>query len=342
MQLGKTAASTCMSEMEIIRATSYHRRDFDLAVTRTNPDDHNRVRSSLLRTARATSSTSTLGNLQSLPLEIIYKICYLLDIRSLFNFRHVSRRAQQIVRGTRGYELVITHALEALCVTVRTNIAPWFTLTDLFTVLCTRDCHLCGSFGGFLFLPLFTRCCFSCIREDSLPSILLYSIVKKRVKMSSVPTVKSLPGAYSMEEIVRKRRVQIAATEFVSRLSLYKEDEITQATPRGRALLCYMVTTSLPYLDTESGGIQNGICCGGCQIALERDLASSRVKSNACVLRDKVYSYDEFTQHFRECPDAQNLWKLRNQGVDITNLSEFVRRGGHFKERDIIMSFNSK
>jgi hypothetical protein len=339
MESGKTATSTYKSEMEVIRVTSYHRRDFDLAVARINPHDHSQVRSSLLRIIRAT--TSTLGNLQSLPLEIVYEICYLLDIQSLFNFRHVNRRAQQIVRGTRGYKSTITHALETLCVITRTGIASWFTLPDLFEVLCTKDCHLCGSFGGYIFLPMFIRCCFSCIREGSLPSV--SPIVKKRVKMSLGPTVKSLPGTYSMDEIPRKRRMQIVPTGFVSRSSLREEDEMTRVTqPKGRALLRYMVTTSLPYLDIESGGIQNGVCCSGCQIALEKDLGSSRVQPNSCVLRDKVYSYDEFIEHFQECREAQNLWKLRNQGVDITNLSEFVRRGGHFKNRDVIMSFNSK
>jgi hypothetical protein len=90
MELGKTAASTFKSEMEVIRVTLYHRRDFDLAVARTKPDDHNQVRSPLLRTVCA---TSTLGDLETLPLEIIYEICYLLDIWSLFNFRHINRRA---------------------------------------------------------------------------------------------------------------------------------------------------------------------------------------------------------------------------------------------------------
>jgi hypothetical protein len=112
--------------------------------------------------------------------------------------------------------------------------------------------------------------------------------------------------------------------------------------PKGGALLRYMVTTSLPYLDIESGGTQIGVCCSGCQIALEKDLGSSRVQSNACVLRDKVYSYDEFIEHLRECRGARNLWKLRSEGVDITDISEFVKRGGHFKSRDVIMSFNSE
>ncbi|KAF3028383.1 hypothetical protein E8E15_004270 [Penicillium rubens] len=148
--------------MEVIRVTSYHRRDFDLAVARINPHDHSQVRSSLLRIIRAT--TSTLGNLQSLPLEIVYEICYLLDIRSLFNFRHVNRRAQQIVRGTRGYESAITHALETLCVITRTGIASWFTLPDLFEAPPTTSAlalSLLTSLGGII----------GYTRTGSIPSI---------------------------------------------------------------------------------------------------------------------------------------------------------------------------
>ena len=146
-----------------------------------------------------------------------------------------------------------------------------------------------------------------------------------------------------MGEVLRKRRTQIVRivrTEFVGRLSVCEEDEMTQS--KGTALLRYMVTTSLPYLDIESRGIQNGICCSGCQLALEKALRSSQVQSKACALRDKVYSYAEFMEHFRECREAQTLWKLKNQGVDITHLSGFVRHGGCFKKRDVIMSFKSK
>lgn len=146
-----------------------------------------------------------------------------------------------------------------------------------------------------------------------------------------------------MDEIVRKKRIQIIPAEYVSRYSMREIDERTQVTQsKETVLLRYMVTTSLPYLDIESGGIQNGVCCSGCQIALEKALGSSRIQSNACALRDKVYSYDEFMEHFLECCEAQNLWKLSHQGVDIAKISEFVRRGGCFKKRDVIMSFNSK
>jgi hypothetical protein len=217
---------------------------------------HDRVRTSLLRTILGTPSN--LGNLQPLPLEVVYEICSLLDIRSVFNFRHVNRRALQIVRATYGYEEVILHASLALCVLLRTNIASWFTISDLFKTRCTRDCHLCGSFGGFIFLPSFMRCCFSCIRQNNLPPVLPASVVKRHFKLSPrhlyslVPTVATLPGTYSKEGIVEKKRLQIKPTDFVSRLFSRREGRMTGEPRQTKTpLLNYTVTTSLPYLDAE-------------------------------------------------------------------------------------------
>jgi len=49
MESGETAAPSDMAEsvnkLEIIRIASYHRRDFDLAVVRTDPRNHEKVRS---------------------------------------------------------------------------------------------------------------------------------------------------------------------------------------------------------------------------------------------------------------------------------------------------------
>ncbi|KAK9239575.1 hypothetical protein V1525DRAFT_28207 [Lipomyces kononenkoae] len=87
-----------------------------------------------------------------------------MDIESVFNFCQINLRARQMVCAVRGYQTTINHALAAICATLRTKIAKWFTLHELFDVLCTRDCHLCGGFGGFIFLPLFMRCCLPCVQ----------------------------------------------------------------------------------------------------------------------------------------------------------------------------------
>lgn len=270
------------------------------------------MRSSLLRTILATSST--LGNLQVLPIEIVYDIRSLLDIQFLFNFCHVNRCALQIVRKIRGYEATITHALGAQYVILKTNIASLFTISGFFGTLCTKDCHLCRFFGGFIFLPSFIGCCFSCIRYDHLPYVLPLSAMKKRFKLSPsglyslVPTETTLPGTYSFDAIVRNKRTQIMPTELAGRLCSSKGDKSTGVTrPKGTRLLGHMVTTSLPYLDIESGVIQNGICCSGCQIWLERSdgaRSSSFPSANPYTLRHKVYSYNEFMEHFLECREA--------------------------------------
>ncbi|OJJ32238.1 hypothetical protein ASPWEDRAFT_61976 [Aspergillus wentii DTO 134E9] len=297
---------------EIIHMASYHRRDFDLAVINVDTHDDEQIRDSILEPVRAPSAT--LGSLECLPLEVVHKICHLLDLNSLFKLRQVNIRAHQIISTMRGYRA-----------------------TGLFKLLCIRDCHLCGSFGGFLFLPLHMRCCFSCVENDTQLRVIALADAKKWFKptktvLYSIPMLKSIPGIYSMDERSRKKRMWILAAKHITK---------TLASHGGEApILRYMATTALPYLNMASNSVQYGVCCSGCQIALEEALRYSRVDENACALRDKVYSHDGFLGHFRQCPKAQDLWRMSQEGKDTTRISEFVRRRGDFKKRDVVMYFD--
>ena len=66
MESGKAAAPLSETEnldsIEIIRVALYHRRVFDLAVARTNPRDHEKVRSSLLRPIPETKYTPMMNS----------------------------------------------------------------------------------------------------------------------------------------------------------------------------------------------------------------------------------------------------------------------------------------
>ncbi|KAI9934808.1 hypothetical protein MW887_000425 [Aspergillus wentii] len=79
---------------------SYHRRDFDLAVINVDTHDDEQIRDSILEPVRAPSAT--LGSLECLPLEVVHKICHLLDLNSLFKLRQVNIRAHQIISTMRG------------------------------------------------------------------------------------------------------------------------------------------------------------------------------------------------------------------------------------------------
>ncbi|KAJ5898974.1 hypothetical protein N7495_003718 [Penicillium taxi] len=337
-----------LDEVEIIRTTSYHRRDWDqaVAIPSTNPYDHHEVRSLLLQNIHTTDSS--LGNLQFLPREIVTDICSRLDIRSLMNFRHVNRCARQIARETRRYEAVVTHASKALCVALSTNVAAWFTMSDIFKALCTKNCDFCGGFGGFLFLPSFPslmRCCFACIRRDRLPILLHFAVMKKRLRFSPgclispsqgflhrpKPAVRTLPGIYSMTRNVRNKGFYVIPELFLNLEYLREEDYGAVVAPSNNSeLIRYMVTTPFPYLDIRSGSTQNGISCCGCQVSVEKGLHLRNVPSDTFTMRDKVYSHEEFMEHFRGCEEAQRIWKLSKEGFEITTLSKWISRGGCF------------
>ncbi|KAL4940565.1 hypothetical protein BDV06DRAFT_223939 [Aspergillus oleicola] len=293
----------------ILRVASYHRRDFDLAVARVNPADE-RVRNSLLRPSPI--ATATLGNLSSLPLEILWEIFRYLDIVSLLNVRHVNKRAAHVVCGIPHYRVVVEHALDTLCVVLRTKIAPYFTFCDLQRILYMKNCLLCDSFGGFVFLPSLTRCCFSCA-ESALEFRIITSpdlkrFFKQTFKQVSklVPVLKSLPGMYSRGEALRKRSIQL--------LSLQQAADALKKQPAGdihmfkeAPLVSYMATAAMPYVEKATGVVEHGVACAGCRAAIEDpDVMSTE---ELFMLHDKLYSRVEFLRHFKECKWAKELWQ---------------------------------
>lgn len=103
------------------------------------------------------------------------------------------------------------------------------------------------------------------------------------------------------------------------------------------SILRFTAGTSLPYLDPTNGSVQRGICCTGCQIAVEEDTRSNW--DVAWALRDRIYSHAGFIEHFPRCPEAQSLWRLSREGQIAVKVPESVRREGFFNERDVVMSF---
>ncbi|PYH75149.1 F-box protein [Aspergillus vadensis CBS 113365] len=329
--------------------------DFIQSVIHINRRAQKSVRSTITQPFKAPSTS--LGRLEHLHLELIHEICLYLDIETLFRFRQVSRRAQQIVSTSRFYRETTTHALDALCALLRTKAASQFTLTELFTALCTRDCLLCNSsFGGFLFLPTLLRCCFSCVQKDRLPRLVPYAdarwYISSKCKtasktyrlLNSLSILRTIPGIYSMQEVSSKGRRQLVTMDDLVRVVGSRptsDEEATWTAARSYANLPFMATTTLPYLDRASGRIEHGVCCTGCQVSLEEGLTKGmHFGADGLVLRDRVYSHEGFIGHFRECLKAQEVWKLRKNGTSVAKISEFVRRRGYFKERDVVMSFD--
>lgn len=188
----------------ILRVCAYHRRDFDLVVVRSRPHDMRPVQASL-QAAFETLPTAELGILDRLPGELVLMILRELDIRSLFNFRQVNRRARIEATELREYRLVSKRGLEGLRGLLRAELAHRFTINDLFRFFITDKCSTCGAFKGLLFLLTAERCCFDCLQSSAHYRVLpffafakLTHISPSRLKRLLKPGLQTVPGIYNI------------------------------------------------------------------------------------------------------------------------------------------------
>ncbi|KAL3255635.1 hypothetical protein ABHI18_008181 [Aspergillus niger] len=352
-------------EADVIRATSYHRRDFDMSVIRIKPVDSESVGPGITHAFNRPFQPAKPGLLDYLPVEILLKFIPDLDIQTLFNLRHVNARTRDVVSSLETYQQVTTYAADLICALLRTTLAQWYTLQDVLEVLHTRECSIChAEFGGFVFLfpPKLSRCCFPCIRSKSdlrRPVIdphthrfhydreyelitlaeanNFYGISPAVLRAESVPILKTVRGFYTMKETQRKIRHSLVHDKRVRELSTAHQNGIpwSDTFRRGRVMLLRwcMATTAVPYVDQETGEIERGVSCRGCQGRFEQVSSDWRRVGELSAPRDKVYSRAAFMVHFRECQWAKKLWEDSKGGTVVVGESEFVRRGGFMEDR---------
>ncbi|KAI1950535.1 hypothetical protein LOZ57_002097 [Ophidiomyces ophidiicola] len=102
------------------------------------------------------------GILDRLPLELTYEICYYLDLDSLVNFSCVSKRYQEVVDSFPLLCRFKEHAADLLEAITVMGVSRFHTMTDVYEEFTQPYCRVCGKFGGYVFLPLFARCCYNC------------------------------------------------------------------------------------------------------------------------------------------------------------------------------------
>jgi hypothetical protein len=331
----------------IIDVTSYHRRDYDLATIKFNPADHQPVRESLLNHFLNPVHAS-LGDLDQFPLELLHEICLTLDVQSLFHFRQLNRRSRQIVGALRQYQPAIEYGLDAFRALLKTGVAQHIPTSKLFSTLSEQDCHICSSFGGFIFLSCYSRCCFGCLisapqlRARTLPSVAKELGIAPRSLRKSTPSLHTIPGIYSLGQVSRKRRMYIIAKsqlqlEAINRHGRAAATANTQELAK-TPILTFMAAAALPYFNERTKSIQRGVCCKGCQVAVEMGLVVSTGDGTSHKARDRVYSHKGFLRHFQWCAQAQDMCEafLHGQGRIIE--PKWTRRGGCFGLRDVAMS----
>lgn len=323
----------------IIRTTSYHRKDLELSAIWFPDHEHQGVRASISTSFQRPSSANP-GAFGLLPQELLDKIFLNLDIHSVTKCRQASVQLRQAVDCLPEYQLLTTHALNALCALLRTRLARNVTLSDFYEALCTSTCGHCSGFAMFIFLPTWRRCCLICLRLRA-EKVQMQTIASIREQLflnmadiSKLTSFKTLPGTYSMGEYVQKDRITIAHVE--QALRVFQEQKQTEP-PRFRhdGKLAFMASCALPYYDKESKTIEYGISCAGVQVAIDRGFDSAMATKFTYMARDIVYSKAGFLQHFKDCCDAQVLWESSKGGsIEPPELSQMVKNDDKFKPRE--------
>ncbi len=306
----------------IVRVASHPRRDWGLAVARVNPAGHEAVRHSLLHPP--VDPAATLGRLDVLSTEILAEICLELDIASLFSFRHVNKRASQVVHGLPSYQLLVEHALDAWCVVLRTGLALYYTLPYLTAALHTENCRLCGSFGGYVFVPALIRCCQTCMTSSPKLRVITEADLKNYFPNKSlsqvartVPVLRTLPAKYPRHWKAQQQTKHVLSEQQVLRKCQPEGPYHSRIVGEEAPLVREMATTGMPYVDKATGRADDGVCCSGCPVRFE---AAFKKGDKEQVGKDmhfleKAYSERGFLDHFNLCDEAQKLWESSEGGT---------------------------
>ncbi|KAI1765527.1 hypothetical protein GGR53DRAFT_262678 [Hypoxylon sp. FL1150] len=326
----------------IVRIASYHRKDFPYSVIWFSPRVHAGIHQSIETSSQRTPDTG-LGFLDRLPLELIYDILLRLDMHSIFNIRQANLASRQIVNSLKQYQMVVSYGMNLFCALLRTRFANNVSLFGFYDALCTKACAFCGQFAGFISLLTWNRCCFPCLQGAPEIQVQTLAATRKQFHLTKsesnqLRSFKTLPGTYTMEESAYKSRTTVVSTH--QAISVFRQKRnvpthVRTGDSERNKKFNFMASCALPYYDKQTGRVEHGMSCAGCQLALEKGIIGSRAEIWAFEARDKVYARDGFLEHFRWCKQAQILWESSNEGNNSpAELPEGVRTGGYFSNRE--------
>ena len=298
------------------------------------PLDNGRLQQSTVFEAKCTASTSNIGDLEALPIEIIHSVFNILDLQSLTNSRAISWRARALVDSFPPYNAIVKHSPDALRALLSTHMAIHFTAQDIFDALCTQACFSCGQFGPFLDIFTGYRHCVTCVTySDNLLSITA-SLAKKEFGLSSksmrtLPTLLSIPGQYTESERTYQRRISLVRILSAAAAGSMQQEDSNASYPRTRPLgerrvpqpaqlpqppvshqllqqldrhgqnpYRFMAMIRLPFLDRRTGNLDWGLSCQACRLG-------PRDKRRGYYNWNTVYSAAGYMEHFQKCEVSQ-------------------------------------
>ncbi|KAI0545840.1 hypothetical protein F4679DRAFT_559953 [Xylaria curta] len=209
---------------------------------------------------------------------------------------------------------IAEHGTECLFALLRSGMANHFTIESLYSVFTMGECEICHRFGGYVFLPTLTRCCFSCYcwnpRHMFDPYIL--AVCQKKKNKSIVygqPVITDLPVFTAPSTSKDKWVCQSATREVAMKLSRLDHpwlmaggsDVYSMCGPK-TPIARYVRRSSLmrlPFYNVRTSEADLGRYCMPC------------VRFNKVPARDDDWRFlpkrarEEFLEHDEKCQHAQ-------------------------------------
>jgi hypothetical protein len=297
------------SEEHMLQVAAHHREDFDASVIQFDESEHQQIASSLMTVFRS-QPVSDLGYLDNLPYELKLSVLSYLDVESFLRFRQVNRRLRIMIHDMDQYRALVKHGSDALLAVFRTGMTSRIRFTDLYLALCTRDCYICGSFGGFLWIPTAQRCCFGCIEGSG--SMNDMRIVDQQAydfgrwfqfqDPGVVASLLAIPGTYGLVRTKYRNRMKIIYEKPSEKWGI--GDMTNEYSTNLRHLACI----ALPWFDNGRSQVEVGLSCRGCD-PTKHTTGTPRGWPRWNWAR--MYSRKECLEHFRHCEAAKVFWEAK-------------------------------
>ncbi|EKD20705.1 hypothetical protein MBM_01387 [Drepanopeziza brunnea f. sp. 'multigermtubi' MB_m1] len=273
-------------------------------------------------------STASRGRLARLPLEILNKILFELDVESLGSIRLLNTWFKDVVDSLPAYRalaIYATHALRALTVT---NMLSQHSVGHLYDTLTKSRCTTCSmSLGPFLFIPTGRRYCYCCIKTHPHMQMLTYTSAKKLFRLSKkalkqIAIIATVPGTYGLSRKPHKRRTRIVSVDAATQLAImiYSRDVAESIImdwyctrhPDPNNTLRFMACTPFPYLDAQQHRSQKLVYCHGCEYdwyTSSEDYSPGYSPMDLFIKQGSSFTEDKFLAHYEECGSAKMLYK---------------------------------
>ncbi|CAK7235764.1 hypothetical protein SBRCBS47491_009406 [Sporothrix bragantina] len=154
----------------------------------------------------SSSSKSSLGRLNGLPVELLHMVLVFLDGQSLVRLAETSHRAKEIVDTLPVYQELRQHIPDVLVALAKTHMLRCHGISDIQRALRSSACASClVSFGGFFFLPTCERVCFDCLYENRALRMITLANARECFRLTArqletgVPILNTIPGSYSVK-----------------------------------------------------------------------------------------------------------------------------------------------